>query len=377
MRSPLGIVKRRVGAAIQSRVDRSVDLRTQALMATVHGLSEQLARTSATVADWRIELDSSTGGLAQTVNGVSQQLAATAATLADWQHEWHQTMADVRVRLDEVDHRSKESAGVATVLNQLDAQLKSELRAGVGTVQVALSDLAASVAILQSRIRALPYSGEASPSRTEVDGISTLGFRSGTEGSYVEFSDCFRPSDSDLVAALRSYQRWMPAEGAAVDLGAGRGEMVAVMTEVGLSAYGIDMDQSMVDRAVQLGRDVRAGDALGHLNSLDNGSVVQVSAIHVVEHLDTPDLVEWLSEIARVLEPGGRLIIETPNPHAIDAFKAFWLDVTHVRPYYPEALLNLVEAAGFSEAFVWADGDATDIQERLGIAGAYSVIASR
>lgn len=362
MRSPLGIMKRRIGAAIQWRVDRSVDMRTQALMSTVHGLSQQLANTAISTGDWRSEFDHSMGGLARAVSGVSQQLAATATAFADWQHEWQQTTFDIRTRLNEIDLRSKSAL---------------ELGGSIGRIEVALNEVSASVAVLQSRIRALPYSAESSSSRTDVDGVITLGYRSGAQGSYAEFSDRFRPPDAELVRALRAYQRWMPSEGLAVDLGAGRGEMVVVMAEVGLLAYGVDTDQTMVDRAAQLGRDVRFGEALTHLSTLDSESVGLVSAIHVLEHLNTPDLVEWLSEIVRVLEPGGRLILETPNPHAIDAFKAFWLDVTHVRPYYPEALIHLVEAAGFGEAFVWADGDSSDIQDRLGIAGTYALIATR
>jgi len=101
-----------------------------------------------------------------------------------------------------------------------------------------------------------------------------------------------------------------------------------------------------------------------------------ISAIHIVEHVDTPNLMTWLGEIRRVLSPGGRLIVETPNPHAIDAFKAFWLDTTHVRPYYPESLLHMAHETGFSEAFIWAEGSSDTLDERLGIAGAYALVAT-
>ena len=37
-------------------------------------------------------------------------------------------------------------------------------------------------------------------------------------------------------------------------------------------------------------------------------------------------------EVRRVLRTDGLFILGTVNPHAIDAFHSFWLDLTHVRP---------------------------------------------
>lgn len=61
-----------------------------------------------------------------------------------------------------------------------------------------------------------------------------------------------------------------------------------------------------------------------------------VTCMHVVEHLDL--LQNLLSEIARVLKPGGRVYIETPHPKTAQLPSAagkftlnFYDDVTHVR----------------------------------------------
>jgi hypothetical protein len=101
-----------------------------------------------------------------------------------------------------------------------------------------------------------------------------------------------------------------------------------------------------------------------------------VTAIQVVEHVNTDQLVSWLEKIRGVLKSGGVFIAETPNPHAIDAFKAFWVDVTHVRPYYPESLLHMAQSAGFSRAEIWAPGEQHDITSRLEFAGSYTLIAT-
>jgi SAM-dependent methyltransferase len=61
---------------------------------------------------------------------------------------------------------------------------------------------------------------------------------------------------------------------------------------------------------------------------------------HVVEHCDGATTMALIAACARVLEPGGRLLIATPNARNLIVLEeTFWLDPTHVRPY-PRALLE-------------------------------------
>ncbi len=47
---------------------------------------------------------------------------------------------------------------------------------------------------------------------------------------------------------------------------------------------------------------------------LDDGHFSAVTLLAVVEHLDPTSLVQLLSEVRRVLAPGGRVVITTPAP---------------------------------------------------------------
>ena len=229
---------------------------------------------------------------------------------------------------------------------------------------------------LSSRIRANPFRSSDFEITSTRDGSSTIGFDGAGSGQYVDFVEAFRPTFDDLLEQLSYLSTWLPASGTGVDLGAGRGELVQLMQSHGLFSYGIDMDQSVVSSAVARGLDVRLSDIDSFLDACASSSIDVVTAIQVVEHVNTDQLVSWFVKIQRVLKPGGVFIAETPNPHAIDAFKAFWVDVTHVRPYYPESLLHMSQSAGFSRAEIWAPGEQDNITDRLEFAGSYTLIVT-
>jgi predicted SAM-dependent methyltransferase len=133
----------------------------------------------------------------------------------------------------------------------------------------------------------------------------------------------------------------------------------------------------MVAAARKLGLSVVKSDILEHLKKTLSNSYDVVTAIHVVEHF-TPEMAAiCLSEVFRILRADGMLILETPNPHAIDAFKAFWLDSTHVRPYFPESLLFKVRKAGFNSAYILTSANESSLDDRLDLSGSYSLIARK
>jgi SAM-dependent methyltransferase len=60
------------------------------------------------------------------------------------------------------------------------------------------------------------------------------------------------------------------------------------------------------------------------------------------EHLDEPKRA--LTELRRVLQPGGYACVIVPSPNDMNAF---YDDYTHVRPYTPTSLTQLAKDAGF------------------------------
>ena len=134
----------------------------------------------------------------------------------------------------------------------------------------------------------------------------------------------------------------------AVDLGCGRGEWLELLGQAGFDAHGVDSEPDMVQTCRALGLSVTQGDALEHLRSLGNDSHGVVSGFHIAEHITFEQLQMLVTEALRVLQPGGLLILETPNPeNLVVGTSNFWLDPTHKRPIPPSLLSFLPEHEGY------------------------------
>jgi len=106
-----------------------------------------------------------------------------------------------------------------------------------------------------------------------------------------------------------------------VDIGTGRGELVAVAIEQGAArATGVDYSPAAVELARETlaahGSDERAAVVLADARAipLNDGDADLVTLLDVVEHLSPEELRVALSEAFRLLRPGGRVFIHTmPN----------------------------------------------------------------
>jgi SAM-dependent methyltransferase len=97
-----------------------------------------------------------------------------------------------------------------------------------------------------------------------------------------------------------------------VDLGAGRGELVAEAARRGAEAIGIEYSADAVALAHERGADVRHADV--RAVPLPDGCADLVTLLDVVEHLAPSELAAALAEARRLLRPGGRVLVHTfPN----------------------------------------------------------------
>ena len=190
-------------------------------------------------------------------------------------------------------------------------------------------------------------------------GGEVVGFRDGASdpsgaGYYVGFQDFFRGSEELIRERQRAYLPLLEGRAPVLDVGCGRGEMLELLGAHGIEAAGIDLDRGMVEhcRAKGLER-VEVADAAGYLEAVDRGSLGAVFAAQVIEHLPYSELTRFLRAARTSLAAGGRLIVETVNPHAPQARKHFWIDPTHQHPLFPEVVIALCRLTGFERGFIW------------------------
>ena len=177
--------------------------------------------------------------------------------------------------------------------------------------------------------------------------------------SYVSFEDRFRGEREDIKARAAPYLDALssagidPAKGVVLDLGCGRGEWLELLAEHGYPCCGVDQNSAMLEESRASGLDVVEADVIDYLRGLKDDSLAAITSMHLVEHLPHNVLIRLLDEAMRVLQPGGMLILETPNPENLTVGACwFYLDPTHRNPIPPDLLQWTVQERGFSQAVV-------------------------
>jgi O-antigen chain-terminating methyltransferase len=164
---------------------------------------------------------------------------------------------------------------------------------------------------------------------------------------YRRLEDGLRGSEAEVKASVQEYVAM--AEAPLLDVGCGRGELLAACREAGKEARGFDTNERSVTDLRARGLEATLAGVPECFDGIAAGGIGTVVAMHVVEHLPVEALFALFAEAARVLRPGGRLIVETPNAEALAMTGAdFWRDPTHLAPRHPAALVLLAREHGFT-----------------------------
>jgi SAM-dependent methyltransferase len=388
------LVRRFVGRAVKYERDYGLQIDV-ALLERLHEMEASFAE----------QLDEVTTRLRRELGDDDRQLRESTEQLLDNDHRAQRDLwgvisrvealegllIDVRSYLQDVDSRAAVAHTIASgaadgvdSITVTTSQAQSELgRVRDHVVQlseaaVRLRADADKAVFVYDELTSRPYIDEDHPLVTnDARGRACLGYRgvSGPSPLYLGFEDIFRGSEALIRDRQRIYLDVVADRGPVVDLGCGRGEMLALLTQAGIECRGVDLDEAMVDHARGNGATVDHGDALEFLVKQEDASLGAIFSAQFIEHLPAGLLPELL-ELARTkLLPNGVFIAETVNPHSPRALKAFWIDPTHQHPLFPETMLALCRLTGFEEGQVMFPLGGGDLETDLRICGEYAVVA--
>lgn len=351
----------RIGRALPVPAGRAAAVKKPVRNVTGRVMSPWLARQKSIDEGLLRSLDALYGEL----DRVSHDIAERASV--ELREERTQTMAALRRIRAELGDHERWLVGVEHQLAR-QAEMIEELRR---------------LATPVNELRALPYMEEPFEQWTDPQAGAVEGFRkgigldaAGTAEAYRRFEDRFRGSRKRITELQQPFVPLLAGHAPVLDVGCGRGELLEVLAGAGIEARGVDTDAGMLAIARVNGvTNVEEADAVEILKNAEPGSLGAVVAMQVIEHLPYEALQELLLAARHALRAGGRLIVETVNPHAIAAMKGFWLDPTHQHPLFPEVTLELVQEAGFDSGFVFYPGGVGDVEADRHRQPAYAVVA--
>lgn len=171
------------------------------------------------------------------------------------------------------------------------------------------------------------------------DARSTVAFFDGIAAHYSALYDTNTPSGYSFTTRRQRVLDLFDAQGGNVlDVGCGPGVMAGALSELGCTFWGVDPSPRMVD-AGRRSTSSRSGVhfSVGAAESLafDDGFFDAVISMGVLERV--ADDQAALKEMARVLKPGGSLIISVPNrfsPALLWRNYVFYPLVALLRPVY-------------------------------------------
>jgi SAM-dependent methyltransferase len=189
------------------------------------------------------------------------------------------------------------------------------------------------------------------PSRNDTSQEGSLAAPGMTHGDFLyrRLEDGLRGSESEVRASIGDYVELAKSHAPLLDVGCGRGELLAGCGDAGIAARGFDTNERSVADLRARGLDASLAGVPECFRDVTGGTIGSVVAMHVVEHLNVEALFALFTEAKRVLRSGGIFIIETPNAEALAVVGGeFWRDPTHLAPRHPAALALLAREHGFT-----------------------------
>jgi 2-polyprenyl-3-methyl-5-hydroxy-6-metoxy-1,4-benzoquinol methylase len=164
------------------------------------------------------------------------------------------------------------------------------------------------------------------------------------------------------IARCQIIQNLMPAGNGrlAIDIGCGPGFFCQMLSDKGWETTAIDLDTSNLDSARRWASKMILGDVLDVLSNLPSNEYEFALALEIIEHMPKSYGRSLLTKINRILKPGGKLLLSTPNKFSLEGLNGHYLlekvlrrgkwnawDNTHVHIYSSPEIIKLLKDNGY------------------------------
>ena len=265
---------------------------------------------------------------------IKQNVHSLASSVTNLEQNWQNSTSSIT----NLEQNSATNAEKVKYLEQQISYLQSELNQQKRLVTI----------FLEEGKQRLSQPNEQNQLTTLIEEESHL-----LDSFYVVFEDRFRGSRVEILDRQKMYLPYLAESklekqnSLILDIGCGRGEWLELLTKEGYQAKGIDVNRAMVEQCCSRNLNAIEGDAITHLKSLPNSSLGAITGFHIIEHLTFTALLQLFDEALRVLNSGGLIIFETPNPSNVLVGSCnFYLDPTHRNPLPSEMIGFVAESKG-------------------------------
>jgi len=207
-----------------------------------------------------------------------------------------------------------------------------------------------------------------------------LGFRKDLYTQYV--STHTTAPDEQLLQAYLGWGRkkYLPLldslsrDSTILELGCGAGAMQTFLKQNGFTnIHGIDISEEQIQLALAKGHTVQLADVFEYLDGC-NESFDAIIALDFIEHFTKDEISRLITAIYDHLNPGGLLLLQTPNGAGLSPASVIYGDLTHMTIFSPRSLVQLLSSIGFRHFEFRDTGPAGNSLKSLVRRGAWKLI---
>lgn len=154
-----------------------------------------------------------------------------------------------------------------------------------------------------------------------------------------------KPLDRDL---LNRFAAEMAGRGQVCDMGCGPGHVARYLRDAGTTVFGLDLSPKMVEQARRLNPDISFREGNMMALDLEDRTLAGIAAFYAIVNIPKESLPLVFREMARVLKPGGLLLLAFHMGDEILQEKELWgrpisMDFLLFQPW---AIRQCIEVAG-------------------------------